>query len=276
MSLSAKLRHGPLRIATGAYILNSGIGKLSADEDSAKGLHGFASGAYPQLQHLDPKTFARTLAISEVTLGSALLFPLIPARIAGAGLVGFSGALLGLYWRTPGMHEPGSPRPTQQGVAIAKDTWMFGIGTSLMLDSESGRSRSKRKAQRKAERKAELKAVKAEHKAAKKAAHKAERKAEAKEHAKALRSAAKQRAHSARVAAKSTTAAAQPYAKAARHAVQSAASNAGDTARHAMQSAASTASDTARSAMSTARDAAESAAGTATDTARSAASAVRS
>jgi hypothetical protein len=256
MSLSAKLRHGPLRLSTGAYILNSGIGKLSADEDSAKGLHGFASGAYPQLQHLDPKTFARTLAISEVALGGALLLPLVPARVAGAGLVGFSGALLGLYWRTPGMHEPGSPRPTQQGIAIAKDTWMLGIGASLMLDSDGGRSRAKRK-----QRKAELKAARAEHRAEHRAERAAEVKAAAKAGAGAARKAAKQRAKAARKLAKTTTAAAQPYADAARHRVQSAASSAGDTAR---------------AAMATARDTAEAAAGSAAGAARNAAAAVHS
>ena len=32
MALPVKLRHLPQRIATGAFILNSGIGKLNADE----------------------------------------------------------------------------------------------------------------------------------------------------------------------------------------------------------------------------------------------------
>ena len=36
MSLSAKLRRAPIRIATGAFILNSGLGKLHGDEDTAK------------------------------------------------------------------------------------------------------------------------------------------------------------------------------------------------------------------------------------------------
>jgi uncharacterized membrane protein YphA (DoxX/SURF4 family) len=273
MSLSAKLRHAPLRIATGAYILNSGVGKLSADDETGKGLHGAASGAYPQLQHVDPNTFTRVLAVSEVALGSALLLPLVPARVAGAGLVGFSGALLGLYWRTPGMREPGSPRPTQQGAAIAKDTWMLGIGTSLLLDSEAGRSRAVRKAERKAanaERKAELseqaikrKAELAEQAIRRKAelaeaaaTRKAEAKAEARARAKMARAAAKKRGKKARNLAKAKASAAQPYVRAARHAAQSAASGAGCTARSAMSAAreaANTASDTARQAASAVR-----------------------
>jgi hypothetical protein len=62
MSLSAKLRRAPLRIVTGAFILNSGIGKLSADENTAKMLHGMATGTYPFLGKVQPKVFAKGLA----------------------------------------------------------------------------------------------------------------------------------------------------------------------------------------------------------------------
>ena len=128
MSLTAKLRRAPLRLATGAYILNTGIGKLSADEETAKQLHGMASGTYRFLGKMDPKTFAKVLAVGEITVGGALLLPIVPPVIAGGALLGFSGALLNVYWNTPGMHEDGDPRPTNQGVAMAKDVWMFGIG----------------------------------------------------------------------------------------------------------------------------------------------------
>lgn len=135
MSMSAKLRRAPLRIATGAFILNSGVSKLSVDDDHAKTLHGMAVGTYPVVQRTEPKMFARALGIGEIAVGSALLLPIVPPFVAGAALVGFSGALLNLYWRTPGMHQEGNPRPTAQGVAIAKDTWMMGIGLGLMADA---------------------------------------------------------------------------------------------------------------------------------------------
>jgi hypothetical protein len=32
------------------------------------------------------------------------------------------------------MREEGSLRPTQQGMSIAKDVWMFGIGLTLLID----------------------------------------------------------------------------------------------------------------------------------------------
>ena len=37
----------PLRLTAGTYILDSGLHKRHPDEETAKHLHGFASGAYP-------------------------------------------------------------------------------------------------------------------------------------------------------------------------------------------------------------------------------------
>jgi hypothetical protein len=134
MRISIKARHLPPRIATGAFILNSGIGKLSADEETAVQLHGFASGTYPFLKKLKPADFVRLLGATEVALGAALLIPVVPAAVAGAGLAAFSGGLLGLYAKTPGMRKEGSLLPTQHGTALAKDIWMAGIGLGLMID----------------------------------------------------------------------------------------------------------------------------------------------
>lgn len=132
---SVKARHLPPRIAAGAFILNSGIGKLSADEAVAGHLHGMAAGAYPFLGKVRPTAFARTLAVSEIALGAALLVPAFPAALAGAGLTAFAGGLLGLYARTPGLHKEGSPLPTREGTAIAKDVWMAGIGLGMVIDA---------------------------------------------------------------------------------------------------------------------------------------------
>jgi len=134
MALPVKLRHLPQRIATGAFILNSGIGKLNADEETAAQLHGFAVGTYPFLANLKPQDFVKLLGGTEIALGAALLLPVVPSALAGAGLAAFSGGLLGLYARTPGMRKEGSPLPTQQGIPIAKDVWMLGIGLGLVLD----------------------------------------------------------------------------------------------------------------------------------------------
>jgi hypothetical protein len=179
MTLAAKIRRAPIRIATGAYILNSGLGKLGADDDTAKMLHGMAAGAYPVLEKVPPKAFARALAVGEVALGGALLVPIVPAGLAGLALTGFSGALLGMWWRTPGMHQEGSPRPTQQGSAIAKDVWMLGVGTSLVIDAaltESPVTGETPRANAKATVKAEAKAAR---KATQRAAKRARKQADA-------------------------------------------------------------------------------------------------
>jgi hypothetical protein len=116
-------------------ILNAGLTKLKADDATAAAVHGMAAGTYPFLGKVEPKQFVKVLAIGEIALGSALLLPIVPAGLVGVGLTGFSGGLLGMWWRTPGMHEAGSLRPTQQGTAIAKDVWMLAIGLGLVADA---------------------------------------------------------------------------------------------------------------------------------------------
>ena len=64
-------------------------------------------------------------------------------------LTGFSGALVGMYLKTPGMTKEDGIRPTQQGTPLAKDTWMLGSGLALLIDGLVP-SRSKRKAVRRA------------------------------------------------------------------------------------------------------------------------------
>lgn len=133
MNLRDRLWQVPLRLTSGAYVLDSGLRKWGADEETAKHLQGFASGAYPFLAEVKPTAFAKALSVSEVLIGTGLLIPFVPARMAGLGLLGFGGGLLGLYARTPGMRRPGTPFPTQEGVALAKDSWLAAIGVALVL-----------------------------------------------------------------------------------------------------------------------------------------------
>ncbi|SCX59609.1 hypothetical protein SAMN03159343_3969 [Klenkia marina] len=130
------------RLATGAFILNSGLGKRHADEGTAAGLHGFAAGAYPFLSKVSPRTFAKALSTGEIAIGAALLTPFVPTAVAGAALTAFSGGLLGLYLRTPGMTKPGkSVAPTQDGLPVSKDVWMLGIGLGLLTQAVRDRRR---------------------------------------------------------------------------------------------------------------------------------------
>ncbi|HTZ27520.1 MAG TPA: hypothetical protein VMC83_26220 [Streptosporangiaceae bacterium] len=140
MGFAAKARRLPGRVTAGAFILNAGLGKWSADEEAAARLHGMAVGTYPFLARLKPKSFARLLSAGEIALGSALLLPVVPAAVAGAGLTAFSAGLLGLYARTPGMTKDDGIRPSQQGTPLAKDVWMLGIGIGLTVDALTDRS----------------------------------------------------------------------------------------------------------------------------------------
>jgi hypothetical protein len=151
-----RLSHIPPRLATGAFILNTGIGKLSSDAEAAGRVHGMAAGAYPFLAKVDPPKFVRALAIGEIGVGSVLLAPVIPAWFAGAVLTGFSGGLVTMYLRTPGMTKDDGVRPTPQGTALSKDVWMLGSGLSLLIDGLGDRRKKARRAKKRAARVARL------------------------------------------------------------------------------------------------------------------------
>ncbi|MEH0974507.1 hypothetical protein V6U77_25575 [Micromonospora sp. CPCC 205546] len=129
-----RVSHLPLRLSIGAFVLNSGMGKRSLEGEAAQGVHAMAVGAVPQLGRLDPDRFARVLSRAEIALGAALLAPFVPSALAGLGLAAFGAGLVQLYLRTPGMREPGSVRPTQEGIGLAKDVWLLGAGLTLVLD----------------------------------------------------------------------------------------------------------------------------------------------
>ncbi|HEY9557391.1 MAG TPA: hypothetical protein VIR58_11695 [Acidimicrobiales bacterium] len=130
-------RDMPARIATGAFILHAGWEKWRGDEETAKGIHGMAVGTYPFLKDMEPTRFLKLLAAAEIGVGTALLAPFVPSRLAGTALTGFGTGLLGLYARTPGLRREGSIWPTQSGIGISKDSWLVGIGLSLMASHDA-------------------------------------------------------------------------------------------------------------------------------------------
>ncbi|GAB3475829.1 hypothetical protein [Nocardiopsis coralliicola] len=136
MDLPVSARDVPLRAAAGAFLLNSGLEKRGADAETAAGLHGMAANTYPFLNKIQPAAFVRLLSAGEIALGSALLLPVVPSRAAGAGLAAFSAGLLGMYLRTPGMRKPRSLGPTQEGLPLAKDVWLFAAGLSLSVGDD--------------------------------------------------------------------------------------------------------------------------------------------
>ncbi|MGW7286215.1 hypothetical protein ACWGH4_12090 [Streptomyces sp. NPDC054847] len=134
-------RQLPLRLSVGAFFLNSGLSKRGADQATAEGLQQFTTTAYPFLGKLDAQRFTRALSAGELAVAAALLLPGVPAAIAGGALTAFSAGTLGLYLRAPGMRKEGSLRPTDQGIPLAKDGWMLGIGISLIIEGTIGHRR---------------------------------------------------------------------------------------------------------------------------------------
>ena len=129
MSLSTAI----LRAVPGAFILNSGIGKLGMSAEAAEGMQGMAAHGVPALGKLTPEQFAKFLSYGEVAVGASLLLPFVPTKVAGLGLAAFSGSLVSMYLRTPGLTEADGVRPTGDGTVIAKDTWLLAIAAALLL-----------------------------------------------------------------------------------------------------------------------------------------------
>jgi hypothetical protein len=141
-SRAMELSHLPVRTATGAFILNSGLSKRNLEGQAAEQMHGWASSSIPVLARLKPEVFVRLLSGTEVALGTALLVPVVPSALVGLGLVAFSAGLLTLYLKTPGMRQEGSIRPTERGNGLAKDVWLLGAGLTLLLDDITARRSS--------------------------------------------------------------------------------------------------------------------------------------
>ena len=129
-----RLNHIPLRLTTGALILNAGWGKRKLDQDNAAGLQAMAAKIIPPVSRIEAEKFGKMLSYAEMTLGAALLAPFLPSRLAGIGLGIFSGALFAMYLQTPGMTLEDGIRPSPQGTGLAKDIWMLGIAAALVLD----------------------------------------------------------------------------------------------------------------------------------------------
>ena len=129
--INLRLPSAALRIPTGAYILDAGLGKFKVDKEGAEGLRDMATDGIPQLGQIDAETFATGLASAETALGAALLCPLIPNRLAGLGLTAFGAGLLSMYFGNDQYTEDDGIRPSSAGLAIAKDSWLVGIGLAL-------------------------------------------------------------------------------------------------------------------------------------------------
>lgn len=136
----------PLRLTTGAFVLNSGIGKLSLSEEEAEGLQQMAANGVPVLADMSPEAFRRFIAVTEIGVGALQLIPKVPGWLAGSALSAFSAGLLNMYLNTPGMTQEDGVRPSSDGTAVAKDVWMLGAGASMIIDSMLNSTSRRKKA----------------------------------------------------------------------------------------------------------------------------------
>jgi hypothetical protein len=107
-----RVTHIPLRLVTGAFILNTGWTKRELDKDNAAGLQVMAARVVPPVSRLEPEKFGKLLSYAEIMLGTALLAPFVPSRLAGLGLGVFSGSLFTMLRI---VLLPAAPRITRSG-----------------------------------------------------------------------------------------------------------------------------------------------------------------
>ena len=127
------ISNAALRLVSGAFILNSGIGKLKLAPEHAAGLQEAAQRVIPQVSSWTPEQFGSRLAYSEIAVGAVILTPFVSSRLAGLALGAFSGGLVATYLKSPGMTEADGIRPTSAGTAMAKDFWLAGIAVALLF-----------------------------------------------------------------------------------------------------------------------------------------------
>ncbi|MGP6174327.1 hypothetical protein [Corynebacterium sp. A21] len=121
-----------LRGISGAYILQSGVGKLGMPTEAAAGVQEFAATGIPAVKKMSPATFGKFLSYSEVGIGAALLTPFVPTKIAGAAMGAFTAGLLAIYFRNEAMTQADGIRPSEAGTGLSKDLFMAAISAALI------------------------------------------------------------------------------------------------------------------------------------------------
>lgn len=126
-----------LRGVTGAFITNTGVGKIGMPAEHSAGIQQAAASGIPALAKLPSDKFGSWLGWAETAIGATLLAPFVPNRVAGAALTAFSGGLLSMYFRNPENTEADGIRPSQEGMALSKDVFMLAIGLSLLTKGKN-------------------------------------------------------------------------------------------------------------------------------------------
>ena len=122
-----------MRGITGAWILNAGLTKTGMDDGTANHLKNMAASGVPALGKLSDAQFKQFIVAGESLVGSALLAPFVPNRVAGIGLALFSAGMLSMYFKNDSMTEKDGVRPSQEGTPLAKDMWLAAIAAGLIF-----------------------------------------------------------------------------------------------------------------------------------------------
>lgn len=149
------LTSAAFRVIPGAFILNSGIGKLGMDESASAGLQNMAATGIPLMKEIPTEKFGDFIAYSEIGIGATLLAPFIPDRLAGMILTPFAAGLLSMYFGNPENTEDDGIRPSQKGLPLAKDSFLLAIGLGLAFKGKDDKKSKKDKALEKVEDKAQ-------------------------------------------------------------------------------------------------------------------------
>lgn len=134
-----------LRALPGAYIINSGVGKVGMPAEASEGLQQYAATGMPLVKAIPADKFGTALGAAEVGIGALLLAPFVGNRLAGAGLTAFSAGLLSLYFADPANTQSDGVRPTDEGLSLSKDVFMLAIGAALMADGSDKKGKKSKK-----------------------------------------------------------------------------------------------------------------------------------
>lgn len=141
----SRIAHFFTRTVPGAFIANSGVGKLGMPAEASAGLQQYAATGVPLVKVLPADKFGTILGASEIALGAAMAIPAIPNRIAGVGLTAFSAGLLSLYFANPENTKADRIRPTDEGLGLAKDVFMLSLGVGLIAQGDAKQEKKAKK-----------------------------------------------------------------------------------------------------------------------------------
>lgn len=131
-----RLSNAILRGVSGAYLIQSGLGKKDLPEEAYGHLKGMAASGIPQFGEWDDKTFGQFLWLSEIGIGAVMVTPFVNKRLAGAALLAFSAGMLSMYFRNDELTQADGIRPSQEGTPLSKDVWLAAIGASLIAQGK--------------------------------------------------------------------------------------------------------------------------------------------